>query len=258
MINPNYDFHDLGTRTDDDLERAIDEGFTFGRYSSNDNDMFLISRDAPTPSENEITESVPYMQGVYDFSQLNGGERYFDNREITYQVMLFEKDYPTRKYAEQEIKRQLMPLGIQPLYDSHDNGYHWLGKCKSVSVDDDEEKGTLACTVVFDCYPFAIYNKAEGSDIWDDVYFPHWIFQEAKYTVNGQDVKIALYNIGSDSVGAKMNVKGTITITGDFGTRTLEEGYWVSDPLVLAMGKNEFILSGKGSIEFVINREEMI
>lgn len=257
MINPNYDFHDLGTHDNDDLERAIDEGFTFGGYSSADNSMFLISRDAPTPSENEITESVPYMQGVYDFSQLNGGERYFDNREITYQAMLFEKDYPTRKYAEQEIKRQLMPLGIQQLYDSHDNGYHWLGKCKSVSVDDDEEKGTLACTVVFDCYPFAIYNEAEGSDIWDDVYFPHWIFQETKYTVNGSQ-SISLFNIGSKSAECELIVTGTVNVSGSFGTLNLTAGNYKDTQLVLAMGENKLALSGDGTIEFKFYREEMI
>ena len=257
MINPNYDFHDLGKYSDEELERQITEGFVFGNYDSRENNMFLISRDAPTPSENEITESVPYMQGVYDFSQLNGGERYFDNREITYQVMLFEKDYPTRKYAEQEIKRQLMPLGIQPLYDSHDNGYHWLGKCKSVSVEDDAEKGTLSCSVVFDCYPFAIYNSTEGSDIWDDVYFPHWIFQETKYTVNGSQ-SISLFNIGSKSAECELIVTGTVNASGSFGTLNLTAGNYKDTQLVLTMGENKLTLSGNGTIEFRWHREEMI
>lgn len=257
MINPNYDFHDLGTHEDDDLERAIDEGFTFGGYSSADNGMFLISRDAPTPSEKEITESVPYMQGVYDFSQLNGGERYFDNREITYQVMLFEQDYPTRKYAEQEIKRQLMPLGIQPLYDSHDNGYHWLGKCKSVSVEDDEEKGTLACTVVFNCYPFAIYNYAEGYDDWDDVYFPNWFFQRTKYEVNGTR-RVILFNVGDASQETEITINGNISVIGDFGSLNLSSGHYPTSQIFLNIGENRITLVGKGSIEFKFHRGEMI
>lgn len=256
MINPNYDFHDLGTHDDDDLERAIDEGFQFGGYDSTENDMFLISRDAPTPEENEIIESVPGMQGVYDFS-MQFGERTFTNREITYQVMLFEKNYPTRKYAEQEIKRQLMPLGIQPLYDSHDNGYHWLGKCKSVAVEDDEEKGTLSCSVVFDCYPFAIYDNTEGSDIWDDVYFPHWIFQETKYSVNGSQ-SISLFNIGSKSAECELIVTGTVNVSGNFGTLNLTAGNYKDTQLVLAMGDNKLTLSGNGTIEFKFYREEMI
>ncbi|MBN7275107.1 phage tail protein [Ligilactobacillus pobuzihii] len=234
-----------------------EESFTFGEYNSMDNRMFLTTREAPTPSEREIVETVPYMQGVYDFSQLNGGERYFDNREITYQVMLFEQDYPTRKYAEQEIKRQLMPLGIQPLYDSHDNGYHWMGKCKSVTVDDDEAKGTLTCTVVFDCYPFAIYNEAEGSDIWDDVYFPHWIFQKTHYIVHGVQ-PIRLFNLGSKSVQCELTVIGKINISGPFGSLELSAGNYKNTELVLSMGENNLVLSGNGSVDFKFYREEMI
>ena len=256
MINPNYDFHDLGKYSDEELERQITEGFIFGDYDSRENNMFLISRNAPTPSEKEITESVPYMQGVYDFSTLNF-DRYFENREVTYQVMLFENEYENRKRPEQDIKRNLMKLDIQPLYDTHDQGYHWLGKCKSVTVEDDVEKGTLSCTIVFDCYPFAIYNSAEGSDIWDDVYFPHWIFQETKYTVNGSQ-SISLFNIGSKSAECELIVTGTVNVSGSFGTLNLTAGNYKDTQLVLAMGENKLTLSGNGTIEFKFYREEMI
>lgn len=256
MRNPNYDFHDLGKYTDEELERQITEGFIFGDYDSRENNMFLISRDAPTPSEKEITESVPYMQGVYDFSMLNF-DRYFDNREVTYQVMLFENEYENRKRPEQDIKRNLMKLDIQSLYDTHDQGYHWLGKCKSVAVEDDVEKGTLSCTIVFDCYPFAIYNSAEGSDIWDDVYFPHWVFQNTKYTVSGAQ-SISLFNIGSRSVECEMIVDGDITVIGDFGSVELTSGDYQDTQIVLVMGENHLTLSGNGTIEFKFYREEMI
>lgn len=256
MRNPNYDFHDLGKYTDEELERQITEGFIFGDYDSRENNMFLISRDAPTPSEKEITESVPYMQGVYDFSTLNF-DRYFENREVTYQVMLFENEYENRKHPEQDIKRSLMKLDIQPLYDTHDQGYHWLGKCKSVTVEDDVEKGTLSCTIVFDCYPFAIYNSAEGSDIWDDVYFPHWVFQETKYSVNGSQ-KAKLYNIGSHSVEVEVIVSGDIKIKTSDSFVRLSSGSYTDTGLVFVLGENGVTLSGYGTVEFKFYREEMI
>lgn len=253
----NYDFHDLSKRTDVELEQQITEGFTFGDYNSTENGMFLISRDAPTPDEKEIVESVPYMQGVYDFSTLNGGERYFDNRQITYQVMLFNSDYSTRKGAEQEIKRRLVPLGIQALYDTHDIGFHWLGKVKTVTVEDDAKVNTLAATITFDCYPFAITNNIEGSDIWDDVFFPHWIFQDTKYTVSGTQA-IKLYNIGSKSIECELVVSGNITVAGGFGSIDLTSGNYKDTQLVLAMGVNNLTLTGNGTIEFRFYREEMI
>ncbi|GAW63381.1 hypothetical protein FC65_GL001619 [Ligilactobacillus acidipiscis DSM 15836] len=241
MIDKDY-FKNVGFEVEE-------ESFTFGEYNSMDNRMFMANREAPTPSEREIVESVPYMQGVYDFSQLNGGERYFDNREITYQVMLFEQDYPTRKYAEKEIKRQLMPLGIQPLYDSHDNGCHWLGKCKSVTVDDDAEKGTLACTVVFDCYPFAISNDDAGADIWDNVYFPQWFFQTTEYRVDDK-TEINLYNWGSRAVHCSIDVSGNVTITGDFGEIALSQGHYQDTQMVLAVGNNKMSMDGRAVVKF--------
>lgn len=253
----NYDFHDLSKRTDRELEQQITEGFTFGSYNSTKNGMFLISRDAPTPDEKEIVESVPYMQGVYDFSTLNGGERYFSNREITYQVILFNENYSTRKSAEQEIKRQLMPLNIQPLYDTHDVGFHWLGKAKNITVEDDDKLNMLTTTIKFDCYPFAIANNVEGSDVWDEVFFPHWIFQDTKYTVNGTQV-INLYNIGSKSIECELVVSGSVTVTGSFGSVKLKSGNYTDTQLVLTIGANRLTLIGKGAIEFKFYREEMI
>ena len=253
----NYDFHDLSKRTDVELEQQITEGFTFGDYNSTENGMFLISRDAPTPDEKEIVESVPYMQGVYDFSTLNGGERYFDNRQITYQVMLFNEDYGTRKGAEQEIKRSLMSLKTQALYDTHDTGYHWLGKAKSVTVEDDAKMNTLAATITFDCYPFAIYNRLEGSDVWDDVYFPHWVFQQISFSVPNES-SADLINIGSKTVMCSINVVGKVTVTGDFGSVTLTDGNHDDTIIVLAIGENHLQLSGNGNITFNFYREEII
>lgn len=255
-----YDFHDLLQRTDDELEQQIIEGFKFGEYDSTEHDMFLISRDAPTPDEKEIVESVPYMQGVYDYSRLDtSGDRYFDNREITYQVMLFGAEYADRKSAEQEIKRQIMPLGVQNLIDTHDQDYHWQGKCKSITVDDDAKQSTLACTLVFDCYPFAIRNHSEKADIWDEVYFPHWLFQNLKFTVaTGESKEIKVQNIGSRTLNPNVEVVGTVTVSGSFGQVTFKEGTYNNTQIILVTGENNFTLSGNGSITFVYYLEEMI
>src|SRR5699024_6231271 len=104
-------------------------------------------------------------------------------------------------------------LNIQPLYDTHDVGFHWLGKAKNITVEDDDKLNMLTATIKFDCYPFAIANNVEGSDVWDEVFFPHWIFQDTKYTVNGTQV-INLYNIGSKSIECELVVSGSVTVAG--------------------------------------------
>lgn len=252
-----YSFFDLSKRTDVEIEKQITEGFTFGGFDSTKHDLFLISRDAPTPSSKEITETVPYMQGVYDFSTLSNGERYFENRTITYEVIIFNQDYESRKAVEQEIKKKLMTLDIQPLYDTYNHVFHWLGKVDNISFDDDAKANTLKATIAFNLYPFAISNNIEGSDVWDEVYFPNYFSQDTVFVVNGTQ-SICLYNIGSKSAECKIRVSGSIIVTGDFGDIELDPGTYTNTQLVLNVGVNKLTLIGNGTIRFEFYREEMI
>lgn len=253
----NYEFRDLSQYTNEELEKQITEGFKFGDYDTTENDLFLISRDAPTPDSKEIVESVPYMQGVYDFSVLNF-DRYFENREITYQLMMFGYDYSKRKIVEQELKRRLMPLGNQSLYDTHDYGYHWLGKVKNITVEDDADKNVLTANITFDCYPFAILNNPATADVWDDVYFPRWVFQETKYINTDYKKKVKLYNLGSTSVVPKIIASTNMKIVGQTNTITVHGGINENVQLALEVGENILWLIGNGEVEFQFNREEMI
>lgn len=252
-----YRFRDLQPTLRKVVDDKPTEGFVFGDFDTREVGWWLQSREAPTPTENEITESVPYMQGHFDFSMYKG-ERFFDNREITYKLVIPIGVYSDRKYFEQEIKRQLMPLGIQNLVDTHEDAYYWQGKCKSVEVDDDDEKGLLTATVVFDCYPFAFTNNLEGADVWDDVVFDHWIWQPVKFNVT-KSTDITLENIGSRPVPCGFAVTGKVTIKGSFfTTMELDATSGAKADITLPVGKNKINLSGSGTIEFKFRREELI
>lgn len=251
-----YEFRDLLKADDVEFEQQINEGFTFGGFDTTQHGWFLMERSAPTPSEKELTESVPYMNGSFDFSIFND-ERYFDNRELSYKFIMPSDEYINRKSIEQELKRKLVPLQQQALYDTHDNGYHWMAKVKSIEVEDDSQYNKLTASVIFDAYPFAIINDTEGADIWDDVYFPHWIFQKTKYDVNGS-ISIDLYNMGSKVVSPKMIVTGNVTVSKGSLSMDLTDGSYEDTKLVLIKNHNNIVLSGKGTIEFKYNREEMI
>lgn len=252
-----YTFHDTTPLGADDVDKQGPvEGFTFGDYSSVDHGLYLITRDAPTPSEQSIVESLPYVQGVLDFSML-GGQRYFGNRDVTFTLQLFDTAYTGRKELENDTKRALMPLGRQELYDTHNLGYHWLGKCKSVSVDDNAEQKSLTLTVVFDCYPFAISDTDAGDDRWNDVIFDDWVFQETRFGVSGPR-SILLTNIGGAAVNPTVVVEGSITVTGDFGPVSIETGTYEDTQITLALGDNDLQLDGEGSIEFKWHKEAML
>lgn len=148
----------------------IKEGFRFNGKHSKDFGMRLKSRSAPTPEEKSIIEDLPFVQGVYDFSMMLG-DRIFNNRPIKYQFETYEREYGNRKVAETVIKNWLMRKGIQPLYDDHDRGFHYLAKCTDVSVEDDHQGGRLLIEITFDAYPFMISDLPEGNDVWDTFNF---------------------------------------------------------------------------------------
>lgn len=252
-----YSFRDLNVHDIEDVDGIkITEGFSFGSFDSVNNGYYLIERSAPTPDEKEITETIPYSQGVLDFSVINN-ERFFSNREVTYKIEAFDNQYSDRKLFENELKHQLMPLGITAIHDTHDHGLHWLGKCKSIEVEDDEEHQTLIATIVFDCYPFAIGNLAEGSDIWDEVFFPNWVFQKTKYDIDGSST-IDVINVGDAAVSPKIIVTGDITVSGNFGSVDISQGSYSDTPIVLSQGENTMSVSGTGTIEFKFYKEVMI
>lgn len=251
-----YKFREV-TRTDAGVEINLpDEGFRFGDFNSMTAGYWLLDRNAPTPSEQSITETVPYMQGELDFSML-GEERFFGMREITYKLLLINRNYRSRSGYEEELKRQLMPLGYGQLRDTHDSAYYWNAKCKSVEVEDDAETNCLTATVTFTAYPFAYTNHDEGEDYWDDVVFAHWIWQPVKFDVNG-DRDIKVQNIGSRPVLSNFIITGNIKLTADGNTIDLTADNYKDKSIVMEKGTNNFHVSGNGSIKFVFRREELI
>lgn len=251
-----YEFRNLDPVEDNTNLNIASEGFIFNNYDTRSNGWWLTERTAPTPEEQEITESVPYRQGSYDFSMI-GNERFFNNREITYKLLYIGEEYRNRKGFEQELKRQLMPCNWGKLTDTHEPTYYWWAKCKSVEVDDNSDKEALEASIVFTTYPYAYTNHNEGADYWDDVFFPHWIWQPVKFNVNGsQDVNVK--NIGSRPVLSSFVVTGDVKAKGSFGEVSLNDSNYKQTQVVLDIGDNQINLSGSGTIEFVFKREEMV
>lgn len=195
------------------------------------------------------------MQGVLDFSMILG-ERVFNQREITYKFKLFNTAYTQRKVVETRLKQQLMPYGEQALYDSHDKDYYWLGKCKSVEVEDDEKLKFLVATIIFKCYPFMIGKNTYFTDVWDDFNFETDVANFTKYDVNGTRT-ILLYNASTNSV------KPEIVATGDFNVIlngekfTFKKGKSSNILFSLTIGLNKLTVEGNGTISFHYRTEVM-
>lgn len=229
----------------------ITEGFKRGNIHTKEFGVWLVSRSAPTPDEKTITESVPFMHGVYDFSMILG-ERIYENRIISYQFEIIDMNYQQRKLIQTKLENWLMKDGFAPLYDDHAPGYYYLAKCTGVDVED--TSGGLTVNVEFEAYPFKISILEEGHDIWDDFNFELDVSQPVEYQVNGT-LNINLLNAGSCSVVPTITVSAAMTIQKDKITYNVPQGESKSESFRLMIGENPMTITGNGTIKFTFYKE---
>lgn len=234
----------------------IKEYIQFMGFNSKNEKLYLIERNAPTPDEKEILKNLPFKQGILDFSALLGS-RVFENREIEYVFMLFNTPYDKRKIVERNIKQKLMIHSRNKLYDTHDANYYWLGKCKSVKVENGEKFNHLTVTITFDCYPYMISHINYFDDFWDSFEFDEDVANYTKYTIRG-NLDFKLFNAGSIPVKPKVTVDSNLVVKIDdeepvtFTAGTKQDYY-----LSLRPGVNNVNVKGNGTIQFHYQKEVM-
>lgn len=234
----------------------INEYIQFMGFNSKNEKLYLIERNAPTPDEKEILKDIPFKQGVLDFSALLGS-RVFKNREIEYVFMLFNTPYNQRKIVERNIKQKLMVHSKNKLFDTHDSNYYWLGKCKSVEVENGERFNQLKVTITFDCYPYMISHTNYFDDYWDTFEFDEDVANYTKYVVNGS-LEFPLFNAGSVAVKPKVTVDSTFRVkVNDEDFIEFQSGSKQDYYLSLRPGVNEVRVEGNGTIQFHYQREVM-
>jgi len=233
----------------------ITEYIQFIGFNSKNNNMYLISREAPTPQEKSITKSLPYQQGSLDFSMLLG-ERVFDMREIRYEFIIFNSIYSDRKNAELKIKQDLMIHGQQKLFDTHDPSYFWLGKCKSVEVENDHQFNKLKAILTFECYPYMFRHGDYFDDVFDTFDFNNDVACFTKYVIKGS-LDFILINPGSVSVKPEIIATSDLKVTINEESANFSKGISKDYYLSLKPGLNNIRVEGTGTVSFRYNIEVM-
>jgi len=235
------------------MEDFTQEGFSFAGYHTGEFELILLERSAPSPAEKQITESVPFMQGIYDFSLILG-ERIYENRPLSFKFTYFQDEYEKRKVDETVLTNWLMRGGYQPLYDDHARDYYYLAKCTLVQVEDDTAGRRLNINLSFDAYPFKLSALPEGHGLWDNFNFDLDYSQDTEYTVNGS-LSINLMNVGSTGVTPIIIASAAMTIIKDGITYAIPAGETKSESFRLAIGENPMMVNGNGVIKFTFYKE---
>ena len=227
--------------------------FKFGNIDILSLGFTVAAVSVSDPVPNLITETIPYMNGSYDFTNIYGVTTYQD-RTITIRVInenrvLFDRATLNEKYSL--LYNTLFPLPQSQLRIDTWKGY-WIGRCTNMSSSNAWEiLGYI--DIEFTVYPFRFMEEYEGNDLWDPFNFETDIAAYTRFTVNGT-TNAMVYNIGANVTTPVIQLTGATEMSVKLNgvTYTVING---DAPFAFDVGENVLTITGTGEIQFLFRRE---
>lgn len=223
-------------------------------HSYNDFDLIMTDRNITTPSKIKIKKSVPYLNGYYDFSDINGTENY-DERSLEY---TFKFKCNSLKQFENKyinILRWIVHGTKKELRDDLLEGYYFLAECEGKieykRFDTNRKYGYI--TISFVAYPFKIGDRYEGNNLWDPFNFETDVLQDTKFDVNGSK-EVNIYNLSAISVVPKVVCSSEMSVTKENVTYNFKAGESEDYRFIFKPYENKLTIKGNGTIEFLFRK----
>ena len=212
----------------------------------------LNTRVIETPSKIKITETIPFSNITYDFSNLYGSNCYTE-RKLEYEFLIKADNNKDLELKRMDIENWLLSSSTKTkLFDDNLDGYYYNAECISTDFEDINNIGKLKA--VFTAYPFKISSEYEGNNLWDSFNFEKDILQDTKFTVNGAS-SVSIYNSSVIDIEPKIIASNGFEITLDNEKYTVEAGVSKDYRFKLKSGINNLTLKGNGTIEFRFRKE---
>ncbi|MCD8188636.1 MAG: hypothetical protein LUD78_00165 [Clostridiales bacterium] len=109
-----------------------------GVHSYTDLGLMIREREITTPERQAVRATVPYMNGYYDFSSLNGGP-YYGSRTLTYSFDLLADTPQEVEAIRNDVLSWAMTAQESKIYDDDDPNYYFVGSYDSESFDPDDD-----------------------------------------------------------------------------------------------------------------------
>lgn len=196
--------------------------------------FMIAKRNISIPEVNKITEKVPYQNGEYDFSKLNG-ELTYSNRKISYTFDIAEFDTKEMERQKRMLLSWATNVTNENIFDDYIDGYHFYGSYESSSWNEDFGQGEL--TINFSVYPYMIANE----------------ITEVTFEINGEK-NIILNTESTHRIIPEITVIGDLLITKDNRTISIAEGTFKDVDFFLEK-ENEIQVTGTGIITFSYSNE---
>lgn len=177
----------------------------FGEYENekktyDDWGLLMTGRHIGSPPIKKKSVSVPYRDGILDFSDYYG-RNYYGNRKLEFEFKLEDPDRIYAIYTEiaDYLHGQKMKITIP-----EDRSYYYEGICEISDLDVSKALGKITITV--DADPFKYSYASSTSDIlWDRVHFPTTRFRKIG-TITVEDETIVTIPSGYHPIVPVFNV----------------------------------------------------
>lgn len=227
-------------------------GITKGnKHSYNDFGVTIKSKEVGSAKKKKIKETIPFMNGSYDFSLIYGNQCY-EERTLKYVFNIKGKDKIDMNIKKIKILEWLMEGEKYPLHDDAIPGFYFLAECIDDNFVEYGHCGELS--VVFEAYPFKLKTELEGEILWDNFNFELDTMQETNFLIS--EVKeVTLYNTGSTIINPTIECSSCFKIIKDNITYVVGPGTFISYDFELEVGENKFKIVGNGNINFLFRME---
>lgn len=129
-------------------------GITFGDKHSSEFGWRVTYYNTPRPEVKEIRDSVPHMDGDYDFTSVYGGKHY-NNRSIPVKAFILLEQGVKAFTIKKEIEQWLIDSGWQKFMLDYEDDREYYAQCKTLTMEPDLEKQQLEIECEFEAKPYA-------------------------------------------------------------------------------------------------------
>lgn len=141
----------------------VTQGITIGgKHSYRDFGVMISEAQIGLPTRVNVTETVPYMDGYYDFSALAGEVTYTD-RSLAYTFELSADTQEELVSLKNAMAQWLLPVQQTSIQDDTDPDYHFVGSCSKIEWEESWLEGKLKVT--FNCQPFRVPNLGTNLEV---------------------------------------------------------------------------------------------
>lgn len=204
-----------------------------GKHSYGDFGLYLKSRNIGLPDKKSIRETVPYMNGYYDFSALNGAPAW-DERTIEYAFDVINDNPAELDNFVSCVLDWLSNVHDADIHDDTVYGYHWHGSYDAASIEWDETGMQAEISVTFVVHPFKIADTATTHTL-----------TAGTHTINNPGMAVAPY------------VSSTATAAIQIGTSvtSIPANEQVQLEIDLARGNNTVVVTGEAGVTLSYYKE---